>query len=72
MQSVSSRIWTRVALSISCDDNHYTTGTSGLFHIGFQTFVVLCQAYQRFLNDLDNVIATGVDTYILPSIAGLF
>ena len=28
MQSVSSRIWTCVAVSISCDDNHYTTGTS--------------------------------------------
>ena len=28
MQSVSSRIWTRVAESISYDDNHYTTGTS--------------------------------------------
>ena len=28
MQSVSSRIWTRVAVSISHDDNHYTTGTS--------------------------------------------
>ena len=30
MQSVSSRIWTRVAVSISYDDNHYTTGTSFL------------------------------------------
>ena len=28
MQSVSSRIWTRVAVSISYDDNPYTTGTS--------------------------------------------
>ena len=28
MQSVSSRIWTRVVVSISYDDNHYTTGTS--------------------------------------------
>ena len=28
MQSVSSRIWTRVAVSISFDDNHYNTGTS--------------------------------------------
>ena len=28
MQSVLSRIWTRVAVSISYDDNHYTTGTS--------------------------------------------
>ena len=28
MQSVSSRIWTRDAVSISYDDNHYTTSTS--------------------------------------------
>ena len=28
MQSVRSRVWTCVAVSISCDDNHYTTGTS--------------------------------------------
>ena len=28
MQSVSSRIWTCVAVSISYDDNHYTTGSS--------------------------------------------
>ena len=27
MQSVSSRIWTRVAVSISYDDNRYTEGT---------------------------------------------
>ena len=27
MQSVLSRIWTRVTVSISYDDNHYTTGT---------------------------------------------
>ena len=26
MQSVLSRIWTRVAVSISYDDNHYTSG----------------------------------------------
>ena len=28
MQSVSSRIWTRVAVFISYDDNNYTTDTS--------------------------------------------
>ena len=28
MQSVSSRIWTRVTVSISYDDNHYTTDAS--------------------------------------------
>ena len=33
MQSVSSRIWTRVAVSISYDDSHYTTGTSKILSI---------------------------------------
>ena len=28
MQPVSAKIWTRFAVSISYDDNHYTTGTS--------------------------------------------
>ena len=28
MQSVSSKIWTRVAVSIFYDDNHYSTGAS--------------------------------------------
>ena len=28
MQSVSSRIWTRIVVSNSYDDNHYITGTS--------------------------------------------
>ena len=32
MQLPWSRIWTRVAVSISYDDNHYTTGTSTLSH----------------------------------------
>ena len=31
MQSVSSRIWIRVAVSFSYDDNHYTTGTSFIY-----------------------------------------
>ena len=31
MQSVSSRIWTRVVVSIPYDDNHYTTSTSVFF-----------------------------------------
>ena len=31
MQSVSSGIWTRVAVSISYDDNDYTTGNTYLF-----------------------------------------
>ena len=30
MQSVSSRLWTHVAVSISYDDNHYTSGTPSI------------------------------------------
>ena len=33
MQSVSSRIWTRITVSISYDNNHYTTGTSRIRNI---------------------------------------
>ena len=33
MQSVSSKIWTRVAVFISYDDNNYTTGTSSVMVI---------------------------------------
>ena len=33
IQWLSSRIWTRVAVFISYDDNNYTTGTSTVFFI---------------------------------------
>ena len=33
MQSASNRIWTRVAVSISYDDNYYTTGTSSCYDV---------------------------------------
>ena len=33
MQSVSSRIWTRIAVFISYGDNDYTTGTEGVLYI---------------------------------------
>ena len=33
MQLVSARIWTRVAVSISYDGNHYTTVTSSEQHL---------------------------------------
>ena len=36
MQSVSSKIRTRVAVSISYDDNHYTTGISNkITNVGY-------------------------------------
>ena len=45
MQSASSRIWTRVAVSISYDDNHYTTAP-GVIQISVSTdfaYTVKCQ-----------------------------
>ena len=42
MQSVSSRIWTRVAMSISYDDNHYTTGNSTFLSIYANFSISVC------------------------------
>ena len=39
LQSVSSRIWTRVAMSISYDDNHYTTPRSVFPSIGVSIYI---------------------------------
>ena len=44
MQSVSSRIWTRVAVSISYDDYDYTTGTS--ITVIIQVIYLLMQCVQ--------------------------
>ena len=40
MQSVSSRIWTRITVSISYDDDHYTTGR--YIYIYIYTYVCVC------------------------------
>ena len=42
MQSVSSRIWTRVAVCISYDNNDYTTGASigSFYDIEFEIVTV--------------------------------
>ena len=52
MQSVLSRIWTRIAVSISCDDNHYTTGTS--------TFFFLTYCSRNVQSNLSNVCSRKV------------
>ena len=53
MQSVKSRIWTRVAVSNSCDDNHYTTGiTPQLFVLNRNTcnHITVCKnLLEKFL-----------------------
>ena len=48
MQSVSSRIWTRVTVSISYDDINYTTGTS------YRTRILLAMDWAlKTRNDID-------------------
>ena len=46
MQSVSSRIWTRVAVSISYDDNHYTAISydDNHYNTGTSTHVLIYSA----------------------------
>ena len=47
MQSFSSRIWTRVAVFISYDDNHFTTGTS--FRVIDTKYNLLCSRHPVYL-----------------------
>ena len=47
MLSVSSRIWTHVTVSISYDDNHYTTGTS--------RYTCYKLAYNKILQNLSHL-----------------
>ena len=49
MQSASSRIWTRVAVSISYDDNHYTMGTT--YELVFVSPACLVSSYLNGLSD---------------------
>ena len=51
MQSVSYRIWTRVAVSISYDDNDYTTGTCCLFTLSIESVEVYFQVYLSVFAD---------------------
>ena len=51
MQSVSSRIWTRVAVSISYDDNDYTTGTDEGYMYPFLHSYIL----PKYFNWLTNI-----------------
>ena len=46
MQSVSSKIWTCVAVSIFYDDNHYTTGTSSFRYNTFTLYIILKSVFR--------------------------
>ena len=63
MQSVSSRIWTRVAVYISYDDNHYTTGTSLKCHNILEMRVAETNKHHFFFSILLLAQTAGVAEY---------
>ena len=61
MQSVSSRIWTRIVVSNSYDDNHYTTGTSLLLYTLLEPNLissVVCD--HKFLDDFKHLFSKTI------------
>ena len=73
MLSASSRIWTRVAVSISYDDNHFTTGTSKLPSTTIVNFTyLLIYTYLIFMSGfvIWNVFfITGLAHFVIMAVA---
>ena len=61
MQSVSSKIWTRVAVSISYDDNHYTTATAWKWRLYQIVIGVLCTIIEGLIKGLEDLEIRGRD-----------
>ena len=59
MQPISSRIWSRVAVYISRDDNRYTTGTSYNSYFFSSSATIVCSRY-----------TFRARSHYLPSVAG--
>ena len=70
MQSVSSRIWTPVAVSISYGDNHYTMGTIQRFFIIIITQTVEICICQLNGGDPSKMVCFGYDIWWLGSRSG--
>ena len=64
-ESVSSRIWTRVAVYISYDDNQYTTGTSG-------NIIILSVSSDNFLHAILEVAQQQMWNYSSYLYDGIF
>ena len=62
MQSVKSRIWTRVAVFISYDDNNYTTGT--LYSLYHHPFAV----YQNSFTEGKNLFTISLFVFLVDNL----
>ena len=60
MQPILSRIWTRVTVSLSYDDNHYTTDTEYLLLYNCKLFVQVMVTWR------DNCIQRIIISYVKP------
>ena len=66
MQSISSRIWTRVAVFISYDDNHYTMGYY------FWLFPKhRCSSYET-IEEMKEAVTKVIDTLTQEDFLGAF
>ena len=68
MQSVSSRIWTRVAVSISYDDNHYTTGISDIELFCLSNSQIFSVILQRWCQTISCLFETFLSLVICCSL----
>ena len=65
MQSVWSRIWTRVIVSLSYDDNHYTTCTSRISYKGIEmTAYIFLHAHRGLISGPIMPVWSAVSMYI--------
>ena len=66
MQSVLSRIWTRVAVSISNNDNHYPTGTSMEYvYLSLQVSIVTYMFAKKYCKHrLKTIIILIIKSYV--------
>ena len=66
MQSVSSRIWTRVAVCIPYDDNNYSTGTSVTVIVVGNESCDLCSSLFEFPHKANtlNTVNVGISMYV--------
>ena len=67
MQSVSSRIWTRVGVFISYDDNDYTTGTSLMTMKGYSALLRFLKLAPHHQMQLSVILRTSTLEESYPS-----
>ena len=69
MQSVLSRIWTRVVVSISYDDIHYTTSTSSLAIVSGKSIAILSTCQQVSIRRISKICVLPYYKHVLTCLS---